>query len=214
MPPSLLRPGDLPECSSPSVTLLARVRRQVPAEESKLAEKALQALGIALISGRGEDGSDGAANIITVMGSWNLSEAQKIVTSGTGGVIVRGVSLLEFCAVNPGRRDLLTRAETPCILNVALRGEMVCFSGINGPEKAALAFRVEVDELHDSHPILPCLCLISGCRLSPSLVCLTQCVHNTGYGRARESGAQRNGDSRCCQRNYKRKVQIGAETRR
>ena len=162
MPPSLLRPAGLPECSSPSVTLLARVRRQVPAEESKLAEKALQALGIALISGRGEEGSDGASNIITVMGSWNLSEAQKLVTSGTGGVIVRGVSLLEFCAVNPGRRDLLTRAETPCILNVALRGEMVCFSGIIGPEKAALAFRVEVDELHDSHLIIPCLCLISG----------------------------------------------------
>ena len=80
---------------------------------------------------------------ICVVGSWKMAEAQRLA-SGPGNVLVRGVSLLEYCSLNPDRVDLLTRQETPCILNTALRGEVVCFSGIVGEDKATMMFKVQV----------------------------------------------------------------------
>lgn len=157
--------------------------RALPADEAKLAEQALAALSVTVRAGRlgraetaqSEEGAGGAT--ITVVGSWKLADAQRLVSSAVAGsgVVVRGVGLLEFCAKNPDRRDLLTRLEPQCILNVALRDEIVCFSGYESAEKAALAFKVEVCAVFalfcSSSPCVTgfCVCLVRG-------VCVHLCV--------------------------------------
>jgi len=127
----------------------------LPASEVSRAEACLAVLGVATLGGggaghaprgarAGANGDITGAATLTVVGSWSLAEAQALVASGDCGA-VRGVGLLEYCTEHAERRDLLTGTETPpCILNRTLRDEVVCFSGIEGSEKAALAFKVEV----------------------------------------------------------------------
>jgi hypothetical protein len=121
----------------------------LPASEAVVARQCLSILKLGLLpprpvrrskTGSKDDASEAA---LTIVGSWNLVEAKALVASGAAGV-VRGVNLLEYCVQNSGRRDLLTRTETPCILNSTLRNDVVCFSGIVGLEKEELVFQVEV----------------------------------------------------------------------
>ena len=125
----------------------------LPAAEVARAEACLASLGVATLGGAGHAprgaraGATGDAAgfaTLTVVGAWSLAEAQALMASGDCGA-VRGVGLLEYCTEHAERRDLLAGTDTPpCILNRTLRDEVVCFSGIEGSEKAALAFKVEV----------------------------------------------------------------------
>lgn len=119
---------------------LPRGAALLPRHESEQARALLQGLGVEIVAGSSR-GAEAAT--ITVVGSWKLKEAHSLVKSNRGGVI-RGVELLKFCADNADRRDLLTREETPCVLNTALRGEMVCFSGIAAEDREEMIFKVEV----------------------------------------------------------------------
>ena len=144
------------------LTARLAVAGALPTDEVTRAEACLAALGVPLAGTGAEDGDAEGGAVVTVMGSWSLAEAQALVASGGGAV--RGVGLLEYCTEHAERRDLLTRTETPCMLNRTLRDELVCFSGIEGGEKAALVFKVEV--MAASSPV----CCSAGCPSDPVAV--------------------------------------------
>lgn len=142
------------------LTARLAVAGALPADEVPRAEACLAALGVPLAGKGAEDGAAEGGAVVTVMGSWSLAEARALIASGGGAV--RGVGLLEYCTEHAERRDLLTRTETPCMLNRTLRDELVCFSGIEGGEKAALVFKVEV--MAASSPV----CCSAGCPSDPA----------------------------------------------
>jgi len=153
------------------------------AEDRARAEVALAALGVTLVADPGSDGGDRA---MTVVGSWQIAKAQRLVSDAqhsVRSVVVRGIGLLEYCVANPCKHELLTRAATQCILNTALRTprgnsgqstmtEVVCFSGITGAEKAGLMFKVEVGIFVPPHSLL----LVSGCCSGSLLYRVVVCV--------------------------------------
>ncbi len=167
----------------------------LPAAEVARAEACLAKLGVATLGGGGAghaprgarhlggDALGGAT--LTVVGAWSLAEAQALVARGDCGA-VRGVGLLEYCTEHAERRDLLAGTDTPsCILNRTLRDEVVCFSGIEGSEKAALAFKVEVrarpSRVRRALAVCCGRCCVSragsGCRIQPELC---SCVPGPG----------------------------------
>ena len=104
----------------------------LPVSEAVVARQCLSTLEVRLLppARRSKTGSkdDDLHAAVTIVGSWNLVEAKALVDSGAPGV-VRGVNLLEYCVQKPGRRDLLTRTETPCILNSTLRSTWCASAG-------------------------------------------------------------------------------------
>ena len=202
------------------VTALLARGEALPRKEAERAQVLLEGLGVELVAGRG---SGPAAPAVTVVGSWKLKEAHSLVRGNRGGV-VRGVALLEFCATNAERRDLLTRTETPCVLNVELRGEVVCFSGIVGPDREMMTFKVEVaapalQRLHS-----PCVERsargMSLCAASWPAFCSRP--SSDGRGTPRSAGYGWNGqpcsppsrDARSCERHHIRQVQDCLQARR
>jgi len=155
------------------------------AEDRARAEVALAALGVTLVADPGSDGGDRA---MTVVGSWQIAKAHRLVSDAqhsVRSVVVRGIGLLEYCVANPCKHELLTREATQCILNTALRTprgnagqststmtEVVCFSGITGAEKAGLMFKVEVGIFVPPHSLL----LVSGCCSGSLLYRVVVCV--------------------------------------